>query len=201
MRFGARRRRRGGQRPVRPSLRFGGDNEFGPGSGIDDDSPTMSGASTSRPDSLVPRALPVPPRPERPDADPQRGRRGGRARAACASASPICRSRTIRRSSAARKREEITAGVVVGLLRIAVAARAVPPQSAEERDVWHEYGFVLPPPLPRAGGRRRAALHHNADAEDGTTFSLRVTFTNLGELSADSGLFGPCLEPLIPRSA
>jgi hypothetical protein len=31
----------------------------------------------------------------------------------------------------------------------------------------------------------------NGDAGDDTTFSIRVTFTNLGEIAADSGLLGP----------
>ena len=37
---------------------------------------------------------------------------------------------------------------------------------------------------------KRFVVTENRDAGSGTTFTMRVTFQHLGELMADSGLFG-----------
>jgi hypothetical protein len=90
-----------------------------------------------------------------------------------------------------RNREEITAGVVVGLLP-SLSLRAQFRRNLEkDRDIWHKYGFVYRHPCLELVGGVEQRYTANGDAGDDTTFSIRVTFTNLGEIAADSGLLGP----------
>lgn len=89
-----------------------------------------------------------------------------------------------------RSREEITAGVTVGLLR-SLSLRAQTRRNLRaDRTVWHKFGLIYRHPCLQlvAGLERR--FTQNRDAEDTTTFSFRVIFQNLGELAADSKLLG-----------
>jgi LPS-assembly protein len=90
-----------------------------------------------------------------------------------------------------RKREEITAGVLIGLSR-SIALRAQTRRNLqEERNVWHKFGVLYRHPCLElvAGIERRNT--GRADAEDATTVSVRVTLTNLGEFAVDSDALGP----------
>jgi hypothetical protein len=61
----------------------------------------------------------------------------------------------------------------------------------QDRDVWHKFGFIYRHPCLELVGGVERRYTQNRDAEDDTTFSIRVTFINLGQLSADSGMLGP----------
>jgi LPS-assembly protein len=90
-----------------------------------------------------------------------------------------------------RSREEITAGVVLGLLP-SLSLRAQTRRNLEQdRTVWHKIGLVYRHPcLTLVAGVERSYTQQ-ADAPDSTTFSIRVIFKNLGELSADTSGLGP----------
>jgi LPS-assembly protein len=90
-----------------------------------------------------------------------------------------------------RQREEITAGVTIGLLPQLSLRAQTRRNLQQDRNVWHKFGLVYRHPCLElvAGVERRNT--QNADAEDATIFSVRVSFTNLGELSADSKMLGP----------
>jgi LPS-assembly protein len=88
-------------------------------------------------------------------------------------------------------REEITAGVSVGLLP-SLSLRAETRRNLEEnRNIWYKFGLVYRHPCLTlvAGVERRNT--EQADAGSSTTFSVRVIFKNLGEVSTGSGLLGP----------
>jgi hypothetical protein len=91
----------------------------------------------------------------------------------------------------ARKREEVTAGVVLGLLPSLSVRLQTRRNLQQDRNVWHKFGLVYRHPCLElvAGIERR--FTQRADAEDATTFSFRVSFTHLGELAADSKGLGP----------
>ncbi len=89
-----------------------------------------------------------------------------------------------------RKREELTAGVVVRLLPSLALRAQFRRNLQQERDVWHKFGFVYHHPCLELVGGVERRFTDNADAEEDTTISLRVSFTNLGSLAADSGMLG-----------
>ena len=90
-----------------------------------------------------------------------------------------------------RKREEITAGVALGLSPSLSVRAQTRRNLQQDRNVWHKFGLVYRHPCLElvAGVERR--FTQRADAEDATTFSFRVSFTHLGELAADSKALGP----------
>jgi len=89
-----------------------------------------------------------------------------------------------------REREEITAGVLVGVTP-ALSVRAQTRRDLERsRTVANNYGLVYRNPclLLVAGLEQR--FTDNRDASSRTTFTVRVTFQHLGELAADTRMFG-----------
>jgi LPS-assembly protein len=87
-------------------------------------------------------------------------------------------------------REEITAGLSVGLLP-SLSVRAETRRNLEEdRNVWYKFGLVYRHPCLTlvAGVERRNT--QQGDAQEGTTFAVRVIFKNLGQLSTGGGLPG-----------
>jgi LPS-assembly protein len=90
-----------------------------------------------------------------------------------------------------RKREEITAGVVLRVLPSLALRAQFRRNLQQERDIWHKYGFVYRHPCLELVGGVERRFTENADAEEDITFSVRVSFTNLGSLSAESGMLGP----------
>jgi LPS-assembly protein len=87
-------------------------------------------------------------------------------------------------------REEVTAGVRVGVSS-SISLRAQTRRNLEDdRTVWHKLALIYRHPCLTlvAGVARRNT--QQADAEDSTTFSIRIVLQNLGELEADSGALG-----------
>jgi LPS-assembly protein len=172
------------------SYRFTGDNDFGPETGIDDDFSDYVGRIDLTPDPFfqVRYRFGL----DHHDLTPTRNEIGA-----------VVGPRRVRFAvtylsleddpalDEPRKREEITAGVVLGLLP-SLSVRAQTRRNLEEdRNVWHKFGLVYRHPCLElvAGIERRNT--QQADAEDATTFSFRVSFTHLGEFGADSKGLGP----------
>jgi LPS-assembly protein len=172
------------------SYRFTGDNDFGPNSGIDDDFSDFVGRIDLTPDPFfrVRYRFGL----DQNDLTPTRNEVG-------AALGP----RRVRFGvtylsleddpalDETRSREELTAGVVLGVLP-SLSVRAQFRRNLEQdRDVWQKFGLVYRHPCLElvAGIERR--FTRQADAEDATTFSFRVSFTHLGELAADSKALGP----------
>ncbi len=90
-----------------------------------------------------------------------------------------------------QSREEITAGVLVNLLP-SLSLRAQTRRNLElDQPVWYKVGLVYRHPcLTLVAGVERSYIEQ-ADAKGSTTFGIRVVFSHLGELSADSGGLGP----------
>ncbi len=89
-----------------------------------------------------------------------------------------------------REREEITAGVLVGLTR-GLSIRAQTRRNLRQgRTVANNYGLVYRNPCLLLVAALEQRFTENRDATGGTTFTVRVTFEHLGEVVADSGLFG-----------
>ena len=89
-----------------------------------------------------------------------------------------------------REREEITAGVLLGVSP-GLSVRAQTRRNLTAGSfVAHKFGLVYRNPclLLIAGLERR--FTENRDAGGGTTITVRVAFTHLGELRADSTMFG-----------
>jgi hypothetical protein len=84
-----------------------------------------------------------------------------------------------------REREEIRGGVSVGVSESLSLRATTRYDLAEDRTVSWQFGAVYTHPCLQvaAGVQRRNTS--NRDAEDSTTFSLRVTFKYLGEIGAD----------------
>jgi LPS-assembly protein len=172
------------------SFRFSGDDDFGPNSGIDDDFSDYVGRIDFSPDPSFRVRYRF--RLDQDDLSPTRNEVGAavgprRVRAGVTYLS-LEDDPALDRG---RKREEVTAGVVVGLLPQLSLRAQFRRNLQQERDVWHKFGFVYRHPCLELVGGVERRYTQRADAEDDTTFSIRVTFTNLGELSADSGLLGP----------
>ena len=172
------------------SYRLSGEDEFGPESGIDDDFSDFVGRIDLTPDpSFRVRyrfAL------DQKDLTPTRNEVGAvvgprRVRFAVTYLS-LEDDPALERE---RKREEITAGVVLGLLPSLSVRAQTRRNLQQDRNVWHKFGLVYRHPCLElvAGVERR--FTQRADAEDATTFSFRVSFTHLGELAADSKALGP----------
>lgn len=172
------------------SFRFSGDDDFGPNSGIDDDFSDYVGRIDVSPHPAFRARYRF--RLDQDDLTPTRNEVGAvvgpsRVRFGVTYLS-LEDDPALDRS---RKREEVTAGVRIGLLRSLSLRAQFRRNLQQERDVWHKFGFVyVHPCLELVGGVERRYTQR-ADAEDDTTFSIRVILTNLGELSADSGLLGP----------
>jgi LPS-assembly protein len=84
-----------------------------------------------------------------------------------------------------REREEIRGGVSVGVSESLSLRATTRYDLAEDRTVSWQFGAVYTHPcLQLAAGVQRRNTS-NRDAEDSTTFSLRVTFKYLGEIGAD----------------
>ncbi len=89
-----------------------------------------------------------------------------------------------------REREEITAGVLLGLAR-GLSVRAQTRRNLEQnRTVANNFGLVYRNPCLLLIAALEQRYTRNRDASGQTTFTVRVTFEHLGELMADSGLFG-----------
>ncbi|HEX6143002.1 MAG TPA: LPS assembly protein LptD [Geminicoccaceae bacterium] len=89
-----------------------------------------------------------------------------------------------------REREEVTAGLLVrptSRLSVRFQTRRNLEQS---RTIAHNVGLVYRNPCLLLVAALEERFTRNRDAGGGTTFTMRVTFQNLGELVADSGLFG-----------
>jgi LPS-assembly protein len=172
------------------SFRFSGDDDFGPNSGIDDDFSDYVGRIDVSPHPSF-RAL-YRFRLDQDDLTPTRNEVGA-----------VVGPRRVRFGvtylsleddpalDSSRKREEVTAGVNVRLLRSLSLRAQFRRNLQQERDVWHKFGFIYRHPCLELVGGVERRYTQRADAEDDTTFSIRVILTNLGELSADSGMFGP----------
>jgi LPS-assembly protein len=89
-----------------------------------------------------------------------------------------------------RQREEIRAGVALGVTDSLSVRAATRYNLAEDRAVSHQLGLLYTHPCLQiaAGVERRNTS--NRDAGDSTTFSLRLTFKHLGEIGADSFAIG-----------
>jgi LPS-assembly protein len=89
-----------------------------------------------------------------------------------------------------RDREELTASAVIGILpEFLVSARTRRDLNTGET-VSNAFGFVYRNPcLVLIGGMERR-FTRNRDAPPSTTFTIRLAFRNLGEIEADSDLFG-----------
>ena len=172
------------------SYRFTGENDFGPESGLDDDFSDYVGRIDLTPDPLLRVryrfAL------DQADLTPTRNEVGAllgpsRLRFGVTYLSLEDDPALDR----ARKREEVTAGVVVGLLPSLSLRAQFRRNLADDRNVWQKFGLVYRHPCLElvAGVERRNT--QQADAEDATTFSFRVIFTQLGEFGADSKGLGP----------
>lgn len=93
-------------------------------------------------------------------------------------------------ASELRAREEITAGILVSpTSRISIRAQTRR-NLRESSTVAHNLGLVYRNPCLLLVAALEQRFTENRDAGGGTTFTMRVTFQNLGELVADSGLFG-----------
>jgi LPS-assembly protein len=89
-----------------------------------------------------------------------------------------------------REREEIRAGVSLGVTDSLSVRAATRYNLAEDRAVSHQLGILYSHPcLQIAAGVERNNTS-NRDAGDSTTFSLRLTFKHLGEIGADSLAIG-----------
>jgi LPS-assembly protein len=90
-----------------------------------------------------------------------------------------------------QSREEVTAGVALGLTP-SISLRARTRRNLDEdQTIWYKFGLVYRHPcLTLVAGLERDYTEQ-ADAEPSTTFSIRVIFKNLGELSADTSGLGP----------
>ncbi len=89
-----------------------------------------------------------------------------------------------------QSREEITAGVVVGLLPSLSLRAQIRRNLEDDQTVWEKFGLIYRHPcLTLVAGIERSYTQQ-ADAEESTTFSIRVILKGLGELSADSGGLG-----------
>ena len=85
-----------------------------------------------------------------------------------------------------REREEIRAGVALGVTDSLSVRAATRYNLAEDRAVSHQLGMIYTHPcLQIAAGVERNNTS-DRDAGDSTTFSLRLTFKHLGEIGADS---------------
>jgi LPS-assembly protein len=171
------------------SFRFTGANDFGPNSGIDDDFSDFVGRIDLSPDPSfrVRYRFTL----DQNDLIPTRNELGA-----------VVGPRRVRFDvtylsleddpalDSTKKREEVTAGVTVGLLPSLSLRAQTRRNLQQERNVWHKFGLVYRHPCLRlvAGIERRNTAQ--ADAEDSTTFSVRVVLTNLGELSADTKALG-----------
>jgi LPS-assembly protein len=172
------------------SFRFSGDDDFGPNSGIDDDFSDYVGRIDLAPDPSFRVRYRF--RLDQDDLTPTRNEVGA------AVGPPRVRFGVSYLSleddpalDRSRKREEVTAGVRIGLLRSLSLRAQFRRNLQQDRDVWHKFGFVYRHPCLELVGGVERRYTQRADAEDDTTFSIRVILTNLGELSADSGLLGP----------
>jgi LPS-assembly protein len=87
-------------------------------------------------------------------------------------------------------REEVTAGVSLGILP-SLSFRAEARRNLDEdRDVWYKFGLVYRHPcLTIVAGLERQNTEQ-ADAGSSTTLSVRFILKNLGEVSTGSGLLG-----------
>ncbi len=89
-----------------------------------------------------------------------------------------------------QSREEITAGVVVALSP-SISLRAQTRRNLEEdRNVWQKFGLVYRHPCLTLVAGVEHRYTQQADAQDSTTFTIRVILKNLGELSANTGSLG-----------
>jgi LPS-assembly protein len=90
-----------------------------------------------------------------------------------------------------QSREEITAGVSLGLLPSLSLRAQTRRNLQEDQTIWTKFGLVYRHPcLTLVAGIERSNTQQ-ADAADSTTFSIRVILKNLGELSADTSGMGP----------
>ncbi len=88
-------------------------------------------------------------------------------------------------------REEVTAGVSLGLLPSLSLRAATRRNLDEDRNVWYKFGLVYRHPcLTLVAGVQRKNTQQ-ADAGSATTFSIRVIFKNLGEVATGSSLLAP----------
>jgi LPS-assembly protein len=88
-------------------------------------------------------------------------------------------------------REEITAGVSVGLLPSLSVAASTRRNLDENENIWYKFGLVYRHPcLTVIAGLERQNTKQ-ADARAATTFSIRFILKNLGEVHTGGGLLGP----------
>ncbi len=89
-----------------------------------------------------------------------------------------------------RAREEITAGVQLGLGSGLTVRAQTRRDLKADRTVANTYGLIYRHPcLVLIAGVERL-FTENRDAGDGTTISLRLTFQNLGEVGGETSAFG-----------
>jgi LPS-assembly protein len=172
------------------SYRFTGEDDFGPDSGIDDDFSDYVGRIEVAPDPSFRVRYRF--RLDQGDLTPTRSEIGA-----------LVGPRRLRfdvtylsleddpELDRSRKREEITAGVIVGLSR-SIALRAQTRYNLQqERNVWNKFGLIYRHPCLELVAGIEQRNTGRADARDATTFSLRVTLTNLGEFGVGSQALGP----------
>ena len=153
-----RRRGRGAERAVRPELPLQRRQRLRPQLRDRQRFFRLCRAHRRRARVVVPGPLPLPPQPGRPEADPQRGRRGGRPAADAlrpnlSVAQGRSRARPIPQAGRGhrRRRDQPVA--------VDHAARADPAQPGAGARRLAQVRHRLPAPVPRSGRRRRAALH------------------------------------------
>ena len=89
-----------------------------------------------------------------------------------------------------REREEITAGLQLGLgggLTVRAQTRR---DLKEDRTVANTYGLIYRHPCLVLIGGVEQQFTEDRDAGDGTTISLRLTFQNLGEVGGETSVTG-----------
>ncbi|MGH6944102.1 MAG: LPS-assembly protein LptD, partial [Geminicoccaceae bacterium] len=92
-----------------------------------------------------------------------------------------------------RQRKEINAGVTLGISR-SLAVRAQTRRNLELNEpISYKFGFIYRHPCLQLIGGFERRFTENEDTEGSTTFTIRVTFRNLGERSSETGVPGSSL--------
>ena len=89
-----------------------------------------------------------------------------------------------------RKREEITAGLQLGLGGGVTVRAQTRRDLRADRTVANTFGLIYRHPCLVLIGGVEQQFTEDRDAGDGTTISLRLTFQNLGEVGGETSVIG-----------
>lgn len=89
-----------------------------------------------------------------------------------------------------REREEVRAGITVGVTQALSVRARIRRNLAVDENISQQFAFIYRHPCLQLIGGVERRFTRNRDADDVTTFTLRVTFQNLGELGLDRVGFG-----------